>query len=70
MPVGIVDYGMGNLLSVYHAVEAVGGEPVVCSDPGALRNVDRNREVVKRFAVNGPRRPETIQRQRKTVLLT
>ena len=41
MPVGIVDYGMGNLLSVYHAVEAVGGEPVVCAEPDTLRDVDR-----------------------------
>jgi glutamine amidotransferase len=41
MTVGIVDYGMGNLLSVLHAVEAVGGEPVVCRDPGALHSTDR-----------------------------
>lgn len=41
MTVGIIDYGMGNLLSVYHAVEAVGGEPVVCADPSALENVQR-----------------------------
>ena len=41
MSVGIVDYEMGNLLSVYHAVEAAGGDPVVCADPAALESVDR-----------------------------
>lgn len=40
MAVGIVDYEMGNLLSVYQAVEAVGGEPVLCADPEALQGVD------------------------------
>ncbi len=39
--IGIVDYGMGNLLSVFHAVEMVGEEPKIIQDPRDLRNVDR-----------------------------
>lgn len=39
--IGIVDYGMGNLLSVYHAVEMVGGDPRICDHPANLREVDR-----------------------------
>jgi imidazole glycerol-phosphate synthase subunit HisH len=39
--VGIVDYGMGNLLSVYNAVEMVGGEATICRTPEALKDVDR-----------------------------
>lgn len=39
--VGIVDYGMGNLRSVYHAVEMAGGRPRVCARPEDLREIDR-----------------------------
>jgi len=39
--VGIVDYGMGNLLSVYHAVEMAGGEPRICTQPEELSDVER-----------------------------
>lgn len=39
--VGIVDYGMGNLLSVYHAVDMVGGSPRVCRDPRELSEMER-----------------------------
>lgn len=39
--VGIVDYGMGNLLSVYNAVEMVGGEATICQRPEALKDVER-----------------------------
>ena len=39
--VGIVDHGMGNLLSVYHAVDMVGGTPRVCRDPRELSEMER-----------------------------
>lgn len=39
--VGIVDYGMGNLLSVYSALEMVGAEPMLCQHPEELRDVER-----------------------------
>lgn len=39
--VGIIDYGMGNLMSVYHAVLAVGAEVTVCRKPAELRAVTR-----------------------------
>lgn len=39
--VGIVDYGMGNLLSVFHGVEMAGGEARICSHPEELEQVER-----------------------------
>jgi glutamine amidotransferase len=39
--VGIVDYGMGNLLSAYHALEAVGAEVLLCRTPEDLIRVER-----------------------------
>ena len=36
MKVGILDYGVGNIKSVYNAVKRVGSEPVLLSDPDAL----------------------------------
>ncbi|MGC9976220.1 MAG: imidazole glycerol phosphate synthase subunit HisH [Syntrophales bacterium] len=36
--VGIVDYGMGNLLSVVHALEMVGAKVKICSYPQELRD--------------------------------
>ncbi|MFY9270839.1 MAG: imidazole glycerol phosphate synthase subunit HisH [Candidatus Manganitrophaceae bacterium] len=39
--VGLVDYGMGNLLSVRHALETVGAEVVVCRDGEDLKPVER-----------------------------
>jgi imidazole glycerol-phosphate synthase subunit HisH len=39
--VAIVDYGLGNLRSVAGAVERLGHEPVVTSDPGELERADR-----------------------------
>jgi imidazole glycerol-phosphate synthase subunit HisH len=38
--IGIVDYGMGNRRSVEKALEKVGGEPRLTSDPGVLREAD------------------------------
>ena len=39
--IGIVDYGMGNLLSVFNAVEAVGGNAVLCSIPDDALKMER-----------------------------
>ena len=39
--IGIIDYGMGNILSVRHALEMVGGDVKVCSKPNDLRGIDR-----------------------------
>ena len=39
--VGIVDYGLGNLRSVAGAVERLGHEPLVSSDPAALAQASR-----------------------------
>lgn len=39
--IGIVDYGMGNLLSVYHALDMIGAEPCICSQPDKLQDVER-----------------------------
>jgi len=36
-PIVIVDYGVGNLRSVFKAVEAAGGAPEVIQEPGRLR---------------------------------
>ena len=40
MTIAILDYGMGNLRSVQRAVERVGGEPEVTSDPQAASRAD------------------------------
>ena len=37
----IIDYGMGNLRSVEKAVEAVGGRPLITSDPEGVRSARR-----------------------------
>jgi glutamine amidotransferase len=39
--VGIVDYGMGNLMSVFNGVEMCGGEAEIIDDPKALLDVER-----------------------------
>ena len=39
--IGIVDYGMGNLMSVYNAFTYLGADVVICDTPKDLFNVDR-----------------------------
>lgn len=39
--IAIVDYGMGNLRSVWKAFESVGHQAVVTRDPDTIRNADR-----------------------------
>lgn len=39
--IGIVDYGAGNLASVQNALEHLGHDASVCSDPDALQAFDR-----------------------------
>ena len=38
--IAILDYGMGNLRSVYKALEHVGAEPELTSDHGRVREAD------------------------------
>jgi imidazole glycerol-phosphate synthase subunit HisH len=39
--IGIVDYGMGNLLSVYSAFEYLGADVTICKHPEELKQVER-----------------------------
>jgi len=39
--IAIIDHGMGNLLSVYHALEMVGGIPQICAKPEDLNQYER-----------------------------
>lgn len=39
--IGIVDYGMGNLLSVYNALEMVGADVKICQQASELKDVER-----------------------------
>jgi imidazole glycerol-phosphate synthase subunit HisH len=39
--IGIVDYGMGNLLSVYNAIDYLGSSVKICKHPEDLAHVDR-----------------------------
>lgn len=39
--VGIVDFGMGNLLSVYHGLEMVGAKVEICRHPEELKSAER-----------------------------
>jgi glutamine amidotransferase len=39
--IGIVDYGMGNLLSVYSAFEYLGADVMICKYPEELYDVER-----------------------------
>lgn len=39
--IGIIDYGMGNLFSVYHALEMVGADVKICNSPVDLDDVER-----------------------------
>lgn len=41
MSIALIDYGLGNLLSVYHALEASGGVVELCSHPADLRDAER-----------------------------
>ena len=39
--IGIIDYGMGNLMSVFNAVEYLGFDAEICSDPARLYLMER-----------------------------
>jgi len=41
MKIGIIDYGMGNIKSVYNALKLLGYEPIICSEPCQLDDPDR-----------------------------
>lgn len=38
---GIIDYGMGNLRSVYSALELLGVNPIICQEAADLSHVDK-----------------------------
>lgn len=40
MTIVIVDYGMGNLFSIYNALDYVGGNPKIVRDPNGLDDAD------------------------------
>jgi glutamine amidotransferase len=39
--IGVIDYGMGNLLSVQHALEYIGTAVKICTEPEDIFGVDR-----------------------------
>ncbi|RPH52390.1 MAG: imidazole glycerol phosphate synthase subunit HisH [Desulfobacteraceae bacterium] len=39
--IGIIDYGMGNIRSVYHAFEMIAAEVTICNNPADLANAER-----------------------------
>lgn len=39
--IGIVDYGMGNLMSVKNSIEFIGGDVMICKKPEDLDKVER-----------------------------
>lgn len=39
--IGIIDHRMGNLFSVFNAVEHLGGDAVICENPTDLNSVDK-----------------------------
>jgi glutamine amidotransferase len=39
--IGLIDYGMGNLLSVYHALDWLGADVRICKHPEDLRQLER-----------------------------
>jgi glutamine amidotransferase len=41
MIIGIVDYGMGNLMSVFNAFEYIGAKVKICHSPEDLKSVDK-----------------------------
>jgi glutamine amidotransferase len=61
MKIAIIDYGMGNLRSVYNAFELLGAEPIIEAEPANLDNYNRVvlpgvgafGEAVKRLRITG-----------------
>lgn len=39
--IAVVDYGMGNLLSVYNGLEMLGADAEICREPARLREAER-----------------------------
>jgi imidazole glycerol-phosphate synthase subunit HisH len=39
--IGIIDYGMGNILSVHNAIEYIGKTTAICSRPEELKNAEK-----------------------------
>jgi len=76
--IGIIDYGMGNLLSVFHAVEACGFDPKICRQPEELDEAERLilpgvgafRDCLRNLTQTGFAQAldETVRRQGKPIL--
>ena len=43
MTIAIVDYGMGNLFSIYNALNYVGADPKIVTEPSALQGFQGER---------------------------
>ena len=43
--IAIIDYGMGNLHSVYNALQAIGAQAEITSDPEQLKQADEGADV-------------------------
>lgn len=39
--IGIIDYGTGNIRSVFNAFRYLGEEPVICDEPGSFKKMDK-----------------------------
>ncbi|MFH1799093.1 MAG: imidazole glycerol phosphate synthase subunit HisH [Candidatus Omnitrophota bacterium] len=39
--IGIIDYGTGNIRSVFNAFRYLGEEPVICEDPESFKNMEK-----------------------------
>jgi glutamine amidotransferase len=76
--IGIIDYGVGNLLSVYNALDWVGAEAELCTDPARLSDYERLilpgvgafRMCMDSLEESGFRQPleEAVFEQRKPIL--
>ena len=38
MSICIIDYGLGNIASIFNAVKYIGAEPIVSHDPAIIKN--------------------------------
>ena len=41
MQIGIVDYGVGNILSVYNCIYSLGHDPIIIKDSRKINDFDR-----------------------------
>ena len=41
MKIGIIDYGAGNILSVYNAIYNLGYNPIIVTESSKIKNFDK-----------------------------